>query len=175
MPLNPIVGGICCDCRFLLPAPPLNRSRCGLSLPTVSRCSLRGNRCGALCALVGAARKAKEHVIHERVGAVSRHAPALSFCFGRDAVPVPPNTKPKRYAGFLMDRYWTEDGQGESIWILKYPFSRNVRTLTPMSQQNRYHIHFKGRCIIISLDSTISKLLTIKIECCQMYRKFMHR
>ena len=59
VPLNPKVGGNGCGCWVLLPAPPGLRSRCGLCLPTVSRCSLRGNRCGALCAFVGAARKAK--------------------------------------------------------------------------------------------------------------------
>ena len=67
------------------------RSRGGLSLPTVSLCSLCGNRCGARCAVFNATRKAKEHVFHERVGAVSRHAPALMLCFGRAAVQVPPD------------------------------------------------------------------------------------
>ena len=43
------------------------------------------------------------------VGAVSRHTPVLSVFRGA-AVPVPPNTKPKRGAGFLMDRYRTELG-----------------------------------------------------------------
>ena len=52
--------------------------------------------------------KSKKLGLHERVRGVTVHAPALMVGFGRAAVPVPPNTKPRRCAGFLMDRCWTE-------------------------------------------------------------------
>jgi hypothetical protein len=44
---------------------------------------------------------------------------------GRAAVQVPPNTKPKRYAGFLMDRHWTRKLMGELIAFKpKSPFTK---------------------------------------------------
>ncbi|CAA6819514.1 MAG: Unknown protein [uncultured Thiotrichaceae bacterium] len=56
--------------------------KCGRVAVFVSRpASLCGNRCGALCAVFGAARKTKEHIFHERVRGVTVHAPALILCF----------------------------------------------------------------------------------------------
>ena len=54
--------------------------------------------------------KSKKLGLHERVRGVTVHAPALMVGFGRAAVPVPPNTKPRRCAGFLMVRCWTGNG-----------------------------------------------------------------
>ena len=161
VPLNPKVGGNGCGCWFLLSAPPGLGSLRGLSLPTrfavrePVRCALRSDwRC--------AKSKSKERVLHERVGTVSRHAPALMLCFWLCCRTSTAQHKAKALRWLSDGRYWTENGQGEQYRILKYPLFWNIRTLILTSQLNSYQIHFKGRCIIIRLDSTISKLLAVK-------------
>ena len=64
-------------------------------------------------------RKAKDKslVLHERVRGCDRTRSRVYGGFVGCAVPVPPNTKPKRCAGFLMVRCWTGNG-----WTLNFHF-----------------------------------------------------
>lgn len=105
VPLNPRVGGNGCRYWSLLPAPPFGR--CAGLVSRRCRCAPFAGTVVVLPRCLALRAKDEKRVGHARVRGVTGHAPALIVVSGRAAVPVPPTTKPKRCAGFLMDRYWT--------------------------------------------------------------------
>ena len=125
--LLPAPPGFCCCAIAALSSPDglagarFAEIRCGAQGAVFGRCAqgmtiksgkelMRKRAVGCLFGAALKKIKSKKLGLHERVRGCDRTRSRVYGCFVGCAVPVPPNTKPKRYAGFLMVRCWTGNG-----------------------------------------------------------------